>query len=110
MMEPTTLPVYAVSIHRFTLADGADTELYAGDGYAIGRMLVTPGGDALFFSQVPNITAWVQAVIGGGLDMASAGSLPVSELLPVDVYQLSLTDGATSLVGSNLGQMAVPTS
>ena len=71
--------------------------------------VASPGGDALVFSQVPNVTNWVQAIIDGGLDMTSVGELPVNELLPVDVYRISLADGTVSLVGSNLNQLAIPT-
>jgi hypothetical protein len=60
------------TIHRFDLISQTDEVIYAAPAYAIGRIQVTPAGDALIFSQVGNLDQWLQAVGRGDVTLENA--------------------------------------
>lgn len=54
------VPLYDVTIHRIDLSAATDAEIYSGDAYSIGRILITPDGTDLFFTSIANGEAWAQ--------------------------------------------------
>ncbi len=99
-MEPATLPLNIVTIHRFDLSTMTDTEIYSGQAFAIGRMAPTPDGAGLLFSQIPNMEAWVAALIGG-----TAPEDPLT-LFPVTLHYLDLSTGSVSPIASDVNMFA----
>lgn len=67
--DEQTYPTYAVRIHRVDLATGAETLLYSGSGYAVGRMTEQDG--ALIFSLIPNLDVLPEALDAGVRDMSA---------------------------------------
>jgi hypothetical protein len=106
-LEPTTLPVNEAAIHRLNLSDNADTQIYAGDAFAVGRMIALPGGNALLFSLIPNVDDWVAGIVDGTIE-AWAEDTP-QRYFQVELYYLDLASGAASLIGQDLSQVAFNT-
>jgi hypothetical protein len=104
-MQPTTLPVNTVAIHRENIVTGEDVLVYQGEGYAIGKMMPTPDGSAVVFSQIASLEAWVNAVVSGTVDPWSND--PGLNLIPVELYVVNLGDGALSLIGTGLKDTAL---
>lgn len=94
----TELSVWQVSITLFDPASGTEQPVFSGDAYEVGRMELNDDG-ILWFSLVPNMGAWVNAIANGTLDPVNDDSTSV---LPVSVYHLHA--GEVSLVGDNLRQ------
>jgi hypothetical protein len=101
-----TVGTWTVAIHRYDPATGADEQIYSADAYQIGRIRTTntdPG--ALYFSEIPNLNAWVDALASGTFDPASD---PTGELqrafVPVMLFRLDLATGETDLKGEDLRQ------
>ncbi len=61
--EVTDLPAYTSALRQFDLSSGADAELFSGSSYAIGR--IAEGAGAVYFSLIPNLNAWLDAVLRG---------------------------------------------
>jgi hypothetical protein len=106
-MDATTLdlPIWDVTIHRYNLIQNTDTQVYAGEAYAIGRMIAMPDSSALVFSQVPNLQAWAQAVLDGSFDPMSGAS--VEPYVFVTLYSLNLAANSVSVIGNNLNLAAL---
>jgi hypothetical protein len=97
------LPRYETRIYRIA-PDGTETLLYAGDGYAIGRMAIS--GTTLYFSQVDSGETWFNAVISG--EVTFENNFDVFEnYVSVDLFALALADNSVQLVGENYQQFAV---
>jgi hypothetical protein len=109
LMEPVTLPLWTASIHRLDLAIGQDTELYSTGAYAIGRMLPTPDGSALIFSQIPNLEAWAQTLASGQIAdiWSQEGQAQLLGTVAVDLLRLDLNSGAVDPVGTGMQQAAL---
>jgi hypothetical protein len=97
------LPVMHVTIHRFNLDTEIDTVIYEADAYAIGRMIPTPEGSALLFSQVPNMQAWVQAILEEG----SVSQDRAKELIQTVLYYLDLSTGDLSWYGPEMNKASL---
>lgn len=106
IIDPSTLqmPVMAVSLHRIDPASGGDTTLYTAESYAIGRIIPTPDGQTVLFSEIPNLQMWVQQVISGQINpMADVGQQQL-DTVPVTLFALNLSDGAVTAIGTDLNQ------
>lgn len=100
------LPIWEVTIHRYNLLQNTDTQVYAGEAYAVGRMSVTPDSGTLLFSQIPNGQAWIQAILDGSLAQMSEGGV---DLIYVTLFSLNLSDNSVGTVGTHLNQAALNT-
>lgn len=99
------LPSNEVSIHHFNPATGEDRVIHSAPAYAIGWMNVTPDGQALLFSQIANLDAWLTAIGDGTLDInADMDGTAQKALVPVTVYRLPLGGGSAAVVGENWAQ------
>ncbi len=56
----TKVPMYDVQIRVLNLEDGKSKLLYDADAYAIGRLMLSPDGKAIFFTQIPNMRSWIE--------------------------------------------------
>jgi hypothetical protein len=93
------IPSYTSSIWSVNIASGAESEVFRGDAYAIGRMVGI--GDALYFSQIPNLDRWIDAIIAGEVRFDSMMDDQTQFVQPI----LSrLLNGEVEEVGANLGQ------
>ncbi len=99
------VPHNAVSIHHLNVSTSDDRVIYEGEAYAIGRMSVTVDGQALVFSQISNMDAWLAAIANGSLNTQtdSDGSAQRA-LVPVSLYRLPLGGGEALKVGEQLAQ------
>ncbi len=108
--ENTPINLWQISIHRFDLANNADTELYRTDAYAVGRMIPTPDGKDLIFSQIPNDEDWFRAIAEGKLDMSDPVRYDQSvNLVPVQLFRLPVSGGEAGLIGADLNHAALNT-
>ena len=104
----TSVNVWEVSLHRFDLATNIDTELYRTDAYAVGRMIPTPDGSALIFSQIPNGEDWFMAIADGSLDMSQPDSYNQSvNFVPVQLFRLPVSGGEVQFLGADLNHAAL---
>lgn len=107
---PDTFPVYAVTIHRFTLADNLDVQVYQGSAYAATRLTPLPDGSALIFSQIPNLERWIALVVDPTFDISTPeGGQQALAATAVELYSLNLADGSVTLIGTGLNRAAVNT-
>jgi hypothetical protein len=110
IIEPqmTDFPAYATGIYKRDVNGATDasgeTLLYEADAYAIPRLAVA--GDKLFFSEVANGTAWVQAMMDGTLTFENSFDL-ADEYTHITLKALNLADGSVQVVGEDLHQFAV---
>jgi dipeptidyl aminopeptidase/acylaminoacyl peptidase len=95
------LPSYTSSIWQIDLASGEETQVLRGDAYAVGRMIAVD--ESLYFSLIPNLGAWVEALISGNIRFDSDFNQQLQYVLPT-VHRVDLTMGEISEVGTNLGQ------
>ena len=108
--ENTPVNLWEVSIHRFDLTTNTDTELYRTEAYAVGRMIPTPNGQNLIFSQVPNAEDWFRAIAEGRLDMSAPDWDRQSlNLVQVQLFSLPVSGGEARLIGTDLNQVALNT-
>lgn len=91
------IPSYTVSIHRIDPVTQAETLVYTGDGYAVGRMTALDA-DSLLFSVIANQQAFVAEIAQTG---AFTGTIPVA------VYALNTDGTGLTLIGENVRQFAV---
>lgn len=61
---PTPITLRNISIHRVDVTAQTDTEIFAAEAYAVGRMFSTPD-NLLYFSVIPNGEQWFQGTAGG---------------------------------------------
>ncbi|MBC7810100.1 MAG: hypothetical protein H7175_03085 [Burkholderiales bacterium] len=102
------VPVGAVEIHRLNTQTSSDEVIYSADAYAIGDVMISPEGDALLFSQVPNLNNFVEGLANGTLDYMSAnGDELAREAVQTELYRLNLSDNSVELVGDDISQAAV---
>lgn len=99
------LPLYLVSIHRLNLATGDDSEVYSDAAWAIGRMAATPDGMALIFSQVPNLSNWVRAVIEGTLTTTDFSAMLTT--ISTELYRLNLDSNESDKLGVDMNLFAL---
>jgi dipeptidyl aminopeptidase/acylaminoacyl peptidase len=105
--EMTDLPSYEVNVRQLNVKTGEDQLIYTADAYAIGRMFQPPGGKSLLFSQIPNLSAWVEAVASGKIDMTSAQSdAQQRATVPVSLLELPLGTGQNAAVVQPNAQQA----
>lgn len=98
-----SLPRYEARIYRIA-PDGTETLLYAGDGYAIGRMAVSAG--MLFFSQVSSGEGWIQGIANGEITLENNFDV-AKDYISVDLFALNLNDNSVQLIGQHYQQFAV---
>lgn len=91
--ENGTLAQYAVSIRRYDLTTNQDTEVYTADAFAVGRLTLTPDGNELIFSQIPN--------------MPTVSNIDLRELVQTEFYRLNLAENTATLVGHDLNSFAL---
>ncbi|MBI5958098.1 MAG: hypothetical protein HY866_05150, partial [Chloroflexi bacterium] len=101
-MTPSTLPLFAVTIQQLDLTTGIDTPLYAADAYAIGRMGVSADGTTLMFSQIPNLNAFVEAVVSGTLTDPAQ-----TVLVEANIMDLAASDLLPTTIGAGINQVTV---
>jgi hypothetical protein len=99
-MEIDQIALHQSGVSRISLVDGSETDLYSASAYAIGRVIQTPDPNVILFSVVPSLDAWLNAINSGVA--APDDTLPT--YFAVQLYQLSLSDGAVTLLGDNLLQ------
>ena len=95
-----------VSIHHVDLTTTTDTEIYAASAYAIGRMLVAPDNQAVYFSSIPNGDRYVDALNKGVLTPQSAQT-DLLAYFPVEFYRIGETGGTAEQVSSDLAKAAL---
>lgn len=93
-----------VSIRHYDLETGEDVEVYSAntDAYAIGRMTVTPDGQYLLFSQIPNADAWVEAVLASDDPFAEGAADSFYDQLEPRLILLNLKTGQTTLIAEGV--------
>lgn len=91
-----------VSIHRYNLDTGEDVEIYSADAYAVGRMTITPDGNYLLFSQIPNAEAWVEAALESDDPFAEGAVDGFYEQIEPRLYLLDLETGETTLIAERV--------
>lgn len=94
------------SVRRLNLQTGEDVELYAADVYGIGRLIPTPDGRYLLFSEVPNIDVWLETVLTS-TDDADATREAANLTVQVNVYLLNFDTGEVTTIGTNMEQAAL---
>lgn len=92
-----------VTIHRVNLTAATDTEIYRTVAYRIGRMDVSPTGDAVFFSTIPNGEAWVNA-INSGIEITQDNVL---DYFPVTLTRLELATSGAAVLAPDLEQFTL---
>jgi hypothetical protein len=97
-----SIPAYTSSIYRVDIASGVETQVYSGDGYAVGRMFAAEDG-TLYFSLIPNLQGWIDALVTGELDYGADFIADKGYVLPT-VYGLNLEDGTLVEIGADLSQ------
>jgi hypothetical protein len=108
--ESTPINLWEVSLHRFDLENTTDTELYRTVAYAVGRMIPTPDGKDLIFSQIPNGEDWFRAIAEGTLDMSTPDwEIQSLNLVQVQLFRLPVAGGEAQLIGTDLNQAALNT-
>ncbi|WP_119069075.1 hypothetical protein [Aggregatilinea lenta] len=109
--DPSMLefPVMTVGLYQVALADGTESTLYISEAYAIGRILPTPDGAAVLFSEIPNLDLWVQQVISGQINPTADVGQQQLDTVPVTLFALSLVDGSVTAVGTDLNQAVLNT-
>jgi hypothetical protein len=60
-------------------------------------------GDSLYFSQIPNLNGWVNAIVNGEVDFSGTLEDQRRYVEPV-VSRLDLSSGEVTPIGTNLGQ------
>jgi WD40 repeat protein len=93
--EPLTSNL--VSIHQLDLTDGTEHVIYQSEAYAIGQLAATPDDAGLFFSIVPNMDVWIDALI-----VSKSVETDVSESFNPSLYYLDLQTLEVELVASGL--------
>lgn len=109
VVEPSAaqVPVMSVSLHQLDLASGENTTRYVAEAYAIGRIVPTPDGQTVLFSQIPNLHEWVAQVLNDAIDpMMDVGQQQLASV-PVTLFALNLADDAVAGVGTDLNQAAL---
>ncbi len=91
------IPSYTVSIHRVDPVTQAETLVYTGEGYAVGRMTALDA-DSILFSVIGNQQAFVTEIAQTG---AFTGTIPVA------VYTINTDDSGFMLIGEDVRQFAV---
>jgi dipeptidyl aminopeptidase/acylaminoacyl peptidase len=106
--ESTPINLWEVSLHRFDVENTTDTELYRTVAYAVGRMIPTPDGKDLIFSQIPNGENWFRALAKGTLDMSTPDwEVQSLNLVQVQLFRLPVAGGEAQLIGTDLNQAAL---
>ncbi|MDX2139928.1 MAG: hypothetical protein SF123_17715 [Chloroflexota bacterium] len=103
--EGTALERYTVNLFALDLSSGTNSLIYNGDGYAIGRILPTDSG--VYFSVVPNIDAWTNAIADGSFDPFTATEAESDALMPITIWRAALDASAAQPVASDLRSAAV---
>jgi hypothetical protein len=86
--------------------DGAQTQLYASVSWGIPRLF--PTTDRVYFTQIPDGVAWLDAITAGELDPFSLeGMLTTRDLLAPALYSVPLTGGEATEVFSRVYQAAL---
>jgi len=109
MIEPSAaqMPVMSVSLNQLDLASGESTTRYVAEAYAIGRIVPTPDGQTVLFSQIPNLHDWVAQVLNNTIDpMMDVGQQQLASV-PVTLFALNLADDSVAGVGIDLNQAAL---
>lgn len=102
------IPIYETYLYHLDTHTGTATLLYTGDAFAIGRMAATADGQTLFFSQIPNLNAWANALIEGEISRVKEnGYLGAARTTPTKLYALSLVDGRLRFLGNDLRQLTM---
>jgi len=101
-MEASAFPQYEVALYQVDLNSGADSQVYIGPGWAIGRIFAAQGG--VYFSLVPNGEAWVEAIAAGTLDITAPDSFFRERQIVAARLMRLVGDGTSVEVGSDIGQ------
>jgi hypothetical protein len=110
VIEPqmTDFPAYSAGIYARNINDATDasgeTLLYEANVYAIPRLAVA--GDMLFFSEVNNGDAWIQAMLDGIVTFETNFDVAADYAI-LTLKVLNLTDASVQVVGEDLRQFAV---
>jgi hypothetical protein len=108
--ENTRINFWEIGVHRFDLENNADAELYRTDAYAVGRMIPTPDGKDVIFSQIPNGEDWFRAIADGNLDMSDPDRYDQSvNLVQVELFRLPVSGGEPRLIGTDFNHAALNT-
>lgn len=100
------VPRYDVQIRVLNLENGQSEILYEADAYAIGRLMVSPDDNTIFFTQIPNMESWISRLL--------RYSKPIDEFDPRSddmaqptLYELSLEDNHVEPLGTGLYQATI---
>ena len=102
-MEVESIPLHQAGVSMVNRADEAETVLWSGSAYAIGRVIQTPDPDVILFSVVPGLEAWLQAIESGTTSPVD----PVTNYFAVQLFHLRVNDGAVTLLDDNLAQVTL---
>lgn len=105
--DASGIPQYVSSIQRIDVATGAVTTILDSvSGWGISRLL--PAANALYFTVVPDGSAWAEGVANGSIDRNRPDSA-AQELALVypSLYQVALDGGDSSLVVEDVGQVVL---
>lgn len=65
---PVKVQINTITLHRIDLTTGIDSELFTGEGYAIGRIAPSPDGSGVLFSLIPDARLFAQAFGGNATE------------------------------------------
>lgn len=104
----TEISTFGLNIRRYNVTSRDDVPIYGGFGSAIGRMQVTADGSQLIFSVVPNLNAWVDAILAGEFGTSATSTYLIERaLLPVDIVALDLASGNSTVIGTGQQQFTL---
>ncbi|MBC7871400.1 MAG: hypothetical protein H7Y09_11230 [Chitinophagaceae bacterium] len=101
-MDASAFPQYEVALYQVDVNTGAEAQVYAGPGWAVGRIFAAQGG--LYFSLVPNGEAWVEAIAAGTLDITAPDSFFRERQIVAARLMRLVGDGTAVEVGTDIGQ------
>lgn len=96
---------YRNTLYRLDMTTGTSEPIYSADVYGIGKIIPTPDGRYVLFSQVPNMDVWVKAVVAEADPEARREA--VRHALSADLYLLDLENNVVTFIGEGRRNVAL---
>lgn len=96
----TTLPLWDVALRVYDIFTATEQILYTSDAYAIGR--IRAAGPYVLFSQIPNMTQWLQGIIDAG----GAQTAVDADVLQTALISMNPVNAELNLLGLDIEQAA----
>ena len=98
------IPAYTVEIWKVNLSDHSTERLYSADAYAISRLMPTPDGETLFFSQIPNMESFVRRILDSSMTFNQYMNDNWLARTPPSLFRLNLADSSVEWIATGLYQ------